>query len=109
MYIADCVSGIDMIMHCDDLVATPINLGSSELVSINELVSKVERIANVRLTREYDLAAPRGVGGRNSDNTFIKQVLNWEPNTTLDVGLRHTYEWISEQYSDRKQGKLVVA
>jgi GDP-D-mannose 3',5'-epimerase len=109
MYIGDCVKGIDMIMHCDDLIATPINLGSSELVSVNELVSKVERIAGTRLTRQYDLTAPRGVGGRNSDNTFIKQVLNWEPNTTLDVGLRHTYEWIKEQYCDRKHGKRVVA
>jgi GDP-D-mannose 3', 5'-epimerase len=109
MYIEDCVKGIDMIMHCDDLIATPINLGSSELVSINELVSKVERIAGVGLARQYDLTAPRGVGGRNSDNTFIKQVLRWEPNTSLDVGLRHTYEWIKEQYYSRKEGKLVVA
>jgi nucleoside-diphosphate-sugar epimerase len=109
MYIRDCVKGIDMIMHCDDLIATPINLGSSELVSVNELVSKVERIANVRLRRQYDPTAPRGVAGRNSDNTFIKQVLNWEPNTTLDAGLRQTYEWIKEQYCDRKHGKRVVA
>jgi GDP-D-mannose 3',5'-epimerase len=109
MYIGDCVKGIDMIMHCEDLIATPINLGSSELVSINELVSKVERIAGIRLERQYDLSAPRGVGGRNSDNTFIQQVLKWEPDTTLDEGLRHTYEWIKEQYCDRKQGKLVVA
>jgi nucleoside-diphosphate-sugar epimerase len=108
MYIADCVKGIDMIMHCDDLIATPINLGSSELVSINELVSKVERIAGVKLVRKYDLDAPQGVGGRNSDNTFIRQIFNWEPDTTLDVGLRHTYEWIKEQYCERKQGKLVV-
>jgi len=109
MFIGDCVKGIDLIMHCDDLIATPINLGSSELVSINELVSKVERIAGIKLRRQYDPTAPRGVGGRNSDNTFIKQVLKWEPNTTLDVGLRHTYEWITTQYSDRKQGKHVVA
>jgi nucleoside-diphosphate-sugar epimerase len=72
------------------------------------LVSKVERIAGIRLARRYDPTAPRGVGGRNSDNTFIKQVLNWEPNTPLDVGLLHTYEWINQQYSDRKHGKLVV-
>jgi GDP-D-mannose 3',5'-epimerase len=109
MYIADCVKGIDMIMHCDELTATPINLGSSELVSINELVSKVERIAGITLKRQYDLTAPRGVGGRNSDNTFIKRVLKWEPNTTLDMGLRHTYEWIKDQYHSRKEGKLVVA
>jgi nucleoside-diphosphate-sugar epimerase len=109
MYIGDCVKGIDMIMHCPQLIATPINLGSSELVSINELVSKVERIAGIELRRKYDLSAPRGVGGRNSDNTFIQEVLHWEPNTTLDEGLYHTYHWIKEQYTRRKQGQLVVA
>jgi GDP-D-mannose 3', 5'-epimerase len=108
MYIDDCVRGIDMIMHCDDLVATPINLGSSELVSINELVDKVERIAGVRLARHYDVNAPRGVAGRNSDNSFIKHVLNWEPNTALDTGLRHTYDWIKGQYRERKEGKVVL-
>jgi len=108
MYIDDCTKGIDRIMHCDELIATPINLGSSELVSINELVSKVEKIAGVKLERRYDLAAPRGVAGRNSDNTFIKKVLNWEPNTTLDHGLRETYEWIKDRYHSRKQGKRVV-
>jgi nucleoside-diphosphate-sugar epimerase len=108
MYIDDCVKGIDSIMHCDELIATPINLGSSELVSINELVSKVEKIAGVKLKREYDLSAPRGVAGRNSDNTFIKKVLKWEPNTTLDAGLRATYKWIKEQYLARKKGKRVV-
>src|SRR4029077_9418257 len=86
MYIADCVKGIDMIMHCDDLVATPINLGSSELVTIDQLVSLVESIAQVKLRRKYDLNAPHGVAGRNSDNTFIKQVLKWEPDTSLKTG-----------------------
>jgi nucleoside-diphosphate-sugar epimerase len=108
MYIDDCLKGIDQIMHSDKLIATPINLGSSELVSINELVSKVEKIAAVKLKREYDLSAPRGVAGRNSDNTFIRSVLNWEPNTPLDHGLRATYKWIKEQYHARKQGKRVV-
>ena len=108
MYIDDCVQGIDMIMHCDRLIATPINLGSSELVSVNELVNKVEKIAGVKLDRRYDLTAPRGVAGRNSDNSFIKQVLNWEPNTTLDAGLRATYAWIQEQYRRRKAGLCVV-
>ncbi|HXP60154.1 MAG TPA: NAD-dependent epimerase/dehydratase family protein, partial [Dongiaceae bacterium] len=75
MYIDDCVNGIDRITHCDQLIATPINLGSSELVSIDELVTKIEKIAGIKLKREYDLAAPRGVAGRNSDNTFIQQVL----------------------------------
>ncbi len=108
MYIDDCVKGIDMITHCDDLIATPINLGSSELVSINDLVSKVEKIAGVKLERKYDLNAPRGVAGRNSDNTFIQKMLKWEPNTPLDKGLRETYNWIKERYNARKKGKRVV-
>lgn len=108
MYIDDCVKGIDMITHCDKLIATPINLGSSELVSINDLVTKVEKIAGVKLKREYQLDAPRGVAGRNSDNTFIQQVLGWEPSTSLDKGLRATYQWIAKQYAARKQGKRVV-
>jgi len=107
MYIDDCVKGIDLIMHCDQLIATPINLGSSELVSINELVDKVERIAGVKLRRSYNLAAPRGVAGRNSDNTFIEQVLNWEPR--LDTGLRHPYVWIRKQYQRRMKGLRIVA
>jgi nucleoside-diphosphate-sugar epimerase len=108
MYIDDCVKGIDMIMHCDDLIATPINLGTSELVTINELLSKIETIAGVKLKRKYDLTAPRGVAGRNSDNTFIKKVLGWEPNTPLNKGLAATYKWITEQYSNRKKGRRVV-
>ncbi len=108
MYIDDCTRGIDMIMHCDELIATPINLGSSELVSINDLVSKVEKIAGVKLNREYDLTAPRGVAGRNSDNTFIRKVLRWEPSTSLDKGLRATYDWIKQQYEGRKRGQRVV-
>jgi nucleoside-diphosphate-sugar epimerase len=98
-----------MIMHCDDLIATPINLGSSELVSINQLVDKVEKIAGAALARNYDLTAPRGVAGRNSDNTFIKQVLGWEPSTSLENGLRETYLWIRDQYYKRKEGGVVVA
>ena len=108
MYIDDCVKGIDMITHCDELIATPINLGSSELVSINELLSKVEKIAGVKLKRNHDLNAPRGVAGRNSDNTFIQKMLKWEPNTPLDQGLAATYKWINEQYHNRKQGRRVV-
>ena len=109
MYIDDCVKGIDMIMHSDPLVATPVNLGSSELVTINELVDKVEKIAGVKLRRSYKLDAPRGVAGRNSDNTFIQKVLHWEPKTSLDVGLRATYQWIQEQHQKRKKGLHVVA
>ncbi len=107
MYIEDCVEGIDKIMHCDELIATPINLGSSELVSINELLSKIEKIAGVKLNRQHDLSAPLGVAGRNSDNTFIKKVLKWEPKTKLDKGLAATYAWIQGQYNKRKAGQRV--
>ena len=107
-YIDDCVKGIDQITHCDALIATPINLGSSELVSINTLADKIEKIAGVKLKRNYDLSAPQGVAGRNSDNTFIKQVLGWEPDTTLDKGLAATYRWIKAQHAKRKQGRHVV-
>ena len=108
MYIDDCVKGIDWIMHCDDLIATPINLGSSELVSINHLVDVIEAIAGVKLERQYDLDAPKGVAGRNSDNTFIKQVLNWEPDTPLRQGMEKTYAWIETQYMNRKAGRPAV-
>lgn len=108
MYIDDCTKGIDKIMHCDELIATPINLGSSEMVTINELVSRAEKIAGVTLKRDYDLSAPRGVAGRNSDNTFIKQVLKWEPNTPLNTGLKATYKWIRTQVEARKKGHRVV-
>jgi len=107
-YIDDCILGIDQIMHCKELIATPINLGSSELISINDLVSMVEDIAGVKLRRTYDLNAPRGVAGRNSDNTFIRQVLDWEPQTPLRVGMEKTYAWIAQQFADRKAGKRVV-
>ena len=108
MFIDDCVQGIDMITHCDRLIATPINLGSAEMVSINRLVDLIEEIAGVKLKRTYLLDAPKGVAGRNSDNTFIQSVLGWEPSTPLRDGLRKTYAWIEEQYHARKAGKQVV-
>ncbi len=109
MYIDDCVDGIDMIMHCDELIATPINLGSDFLVSINELVTLAEGVGGIKLNRKYDLDAPKGVGGRNSDNTFIQQVLGWAPSTPLKDGLAKTYAWIEKQYNDRKSGKRTVS
>jgi nucleoside-diphosphate-sugar epimerase len=108
MYISDCVLGIDQIMHCEKLIATPINLGSSELIEINNLVSLAEEIGGVKLQRHYDLSAPRGVAGRNSDNTFIQQMLGWEPKTPFRDGLEKTYAWIESQYYDRKAGKRTV-
>ena len=108
MYIDDCLHGIDSIMHCDDLIATPINLGTSEMISINELVSFIEEIGGTKLKRKYDLDAPKGVGGRNSDNTFIKKMLGWEPSTPIREGLKPTFRWIEQQYQDRKAGKETV-
>jgi GDP-D-mannose 3', 5'-epimerase len=109
MYIDDCVRGIDMIMHCEALIATAINLGSSELIAINDLVTMAEDIGGVKLERTHDLDAPRGVAGRNSDNTFIQEVLGWEPNTPFRDGLEKTYRWIEQQYNDRKAGKRTVS
>jgi nucleoside-diphosphate-sugar epimerase len=96
MYIDDCLYGIERIMHSE--ILEPINLGSSELVSINQLVDIVEDIAGVRLDRRYQLDAPKGVAGRNSDNTRIQKLLGWEPNTRLRVGLEKTYAWILGEY-----------
>ena len=95
MYIDDCLLGTTRIMASD--ILDPINLGSSELVTINQLVDIVEEIASVRLKRRYDLDAPKGVRGRNSDNTRILGHLGWEPSTPLSVGLEKTYAWIYDQ------------
>ena len=108
MFIDDCTRGIDMIMHCEQLVATPINLGSSELVSINDLVGIVEQVAGVTLSRNYDPTAPQGVAGRNSDNTMIQRILKWEPETPLRDGIAATYRWIEQQFRDRTAGKRTV-
>lgn len=108
MYIDDCVKGIDLITHCDDLVATPVNLGSSELIEINRLVDIAEKIGGVKLKRSYKLDAPKGVAGRNSDNTFIKRVLGWEPAIGFSEGLAKTYAWIETQVLERAAGKRTI-
>jgi nucleoside-diphosphate-sugar epimerase len=95
MYIDDCLTGTTKIMASD--ILDPINLGSAELVTINQLVDIVEDIAGVRLTRHYKLDAPKGVRGRNSDNTRILERLNWEPSTSLADGMEKTYSWIYDQ------------
>ncbi|MBM3296707.1 MAG: NAD-dependent epimerase/dehydratase family protein [Candidatus Aminicenantes bacterium] len=109
MYIDDCLKGIDLIAHCDRLIAVPINLGSKELVSVDGLIALIEEAAGVKVERVYDPAAPRGVAGRNSDNTFIRSVFDWEPDTPLRTGLARTYAWIEQQYLDRKAGKRTVS
>jgi GDP-D-mannose 3',5'-epimerase len=95
MYIDDCTQGTLMIAESD--IDEPINLGSSELVTINQLVDIVEEIAGVELKRRYNLDAPKGVNGRNSDNTKILERLSWEPSIRLRDGMAKTYEWIESQ------------
>lgn len=95
MYVEDCIDGTRRIMDSD--IDFPINLGSHELVSINQLVDIVEEIAGVSLERTYRLDAPLGVRGRNSDNTTIKAELGWEPSIPLRIGLERTFAWIHDQ------------
>jgi GDP-D-mannose 3', 5'-epimerase len=96
MYIDDCIKGTEAIIDSD--ILEPINLGSNELVTINQLVDMVQEIAGVRLKRSYDLSAPKGVNGRNSDNTMINRRLGWEPSIRLRDGLEKTYRWIHDEY-----------
>ncbi len=95
MYIDDCLKGSQMILGGD--AAEPVNLGSDELVSINQLYSIVEEIAGIRCERSYQLDAPQGVRGRNSDNTQIKATYGWAPSITLADGLAKTYEWVYDE------------
>jgi GDP-D-mannose 3',5'-epimerase len=104
MYIDDCLTGTRRIARGD--CSEPLNLGSNELVSINQLVGLVEEIAGLKLTRYYDPDAPLGVNGRNSDNTRIREFLDWEPSTPLRVGLEKTYKWIHDEYMKRYGGRL---
>jgi len=101
MYIDDCLKGIQLIMRSD--VVEPINLGSSELVTINQLVDIVEAIAGLNVKRNYDLSAPQGVNGRNSDNTMIRQAFDWEPDISLRDGLKETYDWIHNEMTKSLQ------
>jgi GDP-D-mannose 3', 5'-epimerase len=98
-WIDDCVKGTQMILEGD--YADPLNLGSSELVTINQLVDLAEEIAGLKLKRRYNLSAPKGVNGRNSDNTLIRSIFNWEPSTRLRDGLERTYRWIHDQMTSR--------
>ena len=95
MYIDDCLTGCRLILESD--ISEPLNLGSSEMVSINQLVDLAETFAGIKLRRRYNLSAPRGVNGRNSDNTLIRHYLDWEPSTSLSDGLKKTYSWIESQ------------
>ena len=101
MYIDDCVRGTLAIASSE--ILEPINLGSSELVTVNQLVDIVEEIAGIELRRSYNLGAPKGVNGRNSDNTMIRRELGWEPSIRLREGMERTYRWIHDEYV-RKYG-----
>jgi len=103
MYIDDCIKGTQMLVESE--VDEPINVGSSELVTINQLVDIAEEIAGIKLKRYYNLNAPKGVNGRNSDNTLILQKLGWEPSIRLRDGLEKTYRWIEEQIMIGAKGK----
>jgi len=105
MYVDDCVHGTQALADSD--VIEPINLGSSELVTINELVSIVEEIAGLELQREYKLDAPQGVRGRNSDNTRILELLGWEPSISLREGLEQTYRWVYDQMAAGERSMMV--
>lgn len=102
MYIDDCLKGTQMFLEGECL--EPLNLGSNELVTINGLVDLVEEIAGVKLERSYKLDAPKGVNGRNSDNTKIQQAFGWQPSIRLRDGMEKTFHWVYEQYRKRQQG-----
>jgi len=106
-YIDDCIKGIRDIM--DSNIEEPLNLGSSEIVSINGLVDIVEDIAGYKLKRIYDLNAPKGVRGRNSDNNLIKKYLGWEPSISLRKGMKKTYEWISRQLIEENKNRKGIS
>ena len=92
-YIDDCVEGIYRLMNSDH--REPINLGQDRMISINELVDIVANIAGKKISKRYDLTKPQGVRGRNSDNTRLREVLQWEPSVSLEDGLKITYHWIA--------------
>jgi GDP-D-mannose 3',5'-epimerase len=98
-YISDCIEGTLKLMASD--VREPLNIGSDQMVSINEMADILGVIADVKLNKRFNLDAPKGVRGRNSDNTKIKKVLGWSPNVSLENGLKNTYEWIQEQISKK--------
>jgi nucleoside-diphosphate-sugar epimerase len=107
MYIDDCLKGTQMLMNSN--FVEPLNIGSDEMVSINQLVDLVEGFAGVKLKRSYNLDAPKGVRGRNSDNELIKKVLNWAPSISLYDGMEKTYRWIYDQVKARAEGRPFFA
>jgi GDP-D-mannose 3', 5'-epimerase len=107
MYIDDCLIGTQKLLHSD--ITEPLNIGSDEMVTINQLVDVVEDVAGVKLKRNYKLDAPKGVRGRNSDNALIKAKLGWAPNIALRMGMEQTYRWIYDQAKARQEGRPYIA
>jgi GDP-D-mannose 3', 5'-epimerase len=107
MFVDDCVYGTRILMRSE--VTEPLNVGSAHLVTIDELVTVVEEIAGLKLRRRYNVDAPQGVRGRNSDNTLIRERLGWEPQISLEEGLEKTYSWMYDEMSGRSSGKVPVA
>jgi nucleoside-diphosphate-sugar epimerase len=103
-YIEDCVKGTRLLMQSE--TAEPLNIGSDQMVSINQLVDIVEQIADVKLKRRYNLGAPKGVRGRNSNNSLIKSTLGWAPSVPLELGLRKTYDWIYGEIVSGRQSNV---
>jgi GDP-D-mannose 3', 5'-epimerase len=106
-YIDDTIEGLFRIMESE--FSDPINLGSSQVVTINGLVDIVEGIAGAKLERKYNLSAPQGVRGRNSDNALILEQLGWEPSISLEDGLEKTYHWIHEQMTSGARDEAALA
>ena len=107
MYVDDCVEGLIRIMASD--YREPLNLGRDELVTINELVTLVARIAGKRITKRHNLSGPQGVRGRNSNNTRLRKVLGWEPSVPLERGLASTFEWIADQVRSKGAVSAMVS
>ena len=106
MYIDDCLKGTFLIFESD--IVEPLNLGSDQLVTINQLVDIAERIGGIKLRRSYNLGAPKGVRGRNSDNTLITEKLGWAPSISLESGLEQTYRWIYDQMTGAKRAPALA-
>ena len=105
LYIDDCIDAILKLFHSN--FKDPINIGSEEKVSINQLIDIIENIANIKLTREYQLDKPKGVNGRSSNNDLIKKVLDWNYNYSLKDGIEKTYHWINQLYQNKNNNSFI--
>ena len=104
-YIDDCLKGTQMIMHSE--ITEPLNIGSDQMVSVDQLLDIVENIAGIKLKRVYNTSAPKGVRGRNSNNDRIKQLLHWAPSIRLETGMEKTYAWIHDEIVAGRASKLI--